>query len=56
MPTTQTHRTDSPELDRPTCEQCGSRMWLRRIAHERPGQEFRTFECPVCEVSTGASR
>ncbi len=56
MPTTQTRHAESSDIDRPTCEQCGSRMWLRKIAHERSGKEFHTFECPVCEVSTDAPR
>lgn len=42
----------SPEIERPTCKECGSRMWLRSIAPAGDSAEYRTFECPVCEVST----
>lgn len=37
--------------ERPTCEHCGSRMWLARIAPEREDHERRIFECPVCTQS-----
>ena len=53
MPHTQKSRSDSPDIERPTCATCGSQMWLRQVARDGPGTEARVFECPVCEVSTG---
>jgi hypothetical protein len=39
-------------IERPTCELCGTKMWLARIhPHETPCHEVRTFECPECEHS-----
>jgi hypothetical protein len=35
--------------ERPTCEHCGSRMWLTRIAPDIEDHECRIFECPVCK-------
>ena len=55
MSKTQTNSTNAPEIDRPICARCGSQMWLARISPDVAGQEWRTFECPVCEVSTDAA-
>jgi transcriptional regulator NrdR family protein len=35
--------------ERPTCELCGSRMWLTRIEPGGEDHERRIFECPVCK-------
>ena len=35
--------------ERPTCEHCGSRMWLSRIEPGSESQERRIFICPVCK-------
>ncbi len=51
MPTTQINATNLTDIDRPTCRACGSRMWLSRVSPPVQGHEWRTFECPVCEVS-----
>jgi hypothetical protein len=37
--------------ERPTCEHCGSRMWLTRIEPDDAAHERRIFECPVCKQS-----
>ena len=52
VPTTQINATNLTDIDRPTCRACGSRMWLSRVSPPVDGREWRTFECPVCEVST----
>ncbi|KQZ00286.1 hypothetical protein ASD45_04990 [Pseudolabrys sp. Root1462] len=54
MSKTQTNSTNAPDIDRPICARCGSQMWLARISPAVQGREWRTFECPVCEVSTEA--
>lgn len=54
MPHTQTNSIRS-DIDRPLCPQCGSEMWLARVRPDGPGKEHRTFNCPVCEISTGDS-
>ena len=36
-------------LSLPDCPKCGSPMWLARIEPDSPGNDKRTFECPVCE-------
>ncbi|MBS0533533.1 MAG: hypothetical protein JSR72_05715 [Proteobacteria bacterium] len=56
MPTTRINPTHLSDIDRPTCRDCGSRMWLSRVSAPVQGRELRTFECPVCEVSTGNGR
>jgi hypothetical protein len=35
--------------ERPTCEFCGSSMWLTRIEPDREDHQRRIFECPVCK-------
>ena len=41
-----------PEItERPMCLACAARMWLTRIAPDRPNHQQRTFECPVCDYS-----
>ena len=55
MPHTQTKPSRQSEIDRPLCPQCGSEMWLAHIRPDGPGKEYRTFNCPVCEISTGDS-
>lgn len=52
MSKTQANTTNATDIDRPVCEHCGSQMWLARISPDVKGREWRTFECPVCEVST----
>ena len=42
----------SPEIDRPFCTECGSKMWLSQITPDGPGKEYRIFACPVCDMST----
>ena len=54
MSKTQANTTNAPDIDRPACGQCGSQMWLARISPDVKGREWRTFECPVCEVSIEA--
>lgn len=54
MPTIQINSTRLAEIDRPTCRVCGSHMWLSRVSPPVEGRELRTFECPVCEVSTAS--
>jgi hypothetical protein len=39
---------------RPECPKCGTEMMLARIMPEGPGEERRTFECPMCEHSESA--
>lgn len=53
MPTIRINPANLSDIDRPTCQACGSRMWMSRVSHPVDGRECRTFECPVCEVSTG---
>ena len=55
MHQTKTDRADHLQIDRPVCTQCGSQMWLARVAQDAAGKENRTFECPVCEISIGES-
>jgi len=55
MPTIQFNSATLSDIDRPSCKACGSRMWLSRVSQPLDGRECRTFECPVCEVSTGNS-
>lgn len=46
----------APFIDRPTCSTCGALMWLVVVTTFNASDvESRTFECPVCEVSTRAS-
>ncbi|MCW5695051.1 MAG: hypothetical protein KIT48_22045 [Pseudolabrys sp.] len=52
MPTIQVNTANLSDIDRPNCRTCGSRMWLSRVSQPVEGRECRTFECPVCEVST----
>ena len=54
MPKIQINSADLSDIDRPTCGICDSRMWLSRVSITAEGPEWRTFECPVCELSTGA--
>jgi predicted RNA-binding Zn-ribbon protein involved in translation (DUF1610 family) len=35
---------------RPTCPECGAKMWLVRVERIGPDEARRTFECPACEV------
>ena len=51
MPHTQTAIIQNSEIDHPLCPECGSKMWLARVAPDGAGKEYREFECPVCEVS-----
>ena len=53
MPTIQFNSVNRSDIDRPSCNACGSRMWLSRVSRPVEGRECRTFECPVCEVSAG---
>ena len=48
----QTANIQDSEIDHPLCTECGSKMWLARVAPDGPGREFRQFECPVCDIST----
>ena len=52
MPQTQTASIPNSEIERPRCPECQSAMWLARVSRDSAGKEHRTFECPVCEVST----
>jgi len=52
MPTIQKEAINSLTITRPTCERCGLRMWLWKISPDGPGKEMRSFECPLCDVST----
>ena len=53
MPHTQTTPiTAQSEVGRPICPRCGSEMWIVRIRGEGSDKEQRTFNCPVCEIST----
>lgn len=53
MPDTQLNARNAPEITRPSCSICGTRMWLLRISTTANKTEQRTFACPVCEVSQG---
>jgi len=55
MPKIQFNASTLSDIDRPDCSTCGSRMWLARVAEATDGRERRTFECPVCEVSTNGA-
>jgi len=55
MRETKTDRANACQIERPICARCGSKMWLARVTLAGPQSEFRTFECPVCEVSIGES-
>jgi predicted RNA-binding Zn-ribbon protein involved in translation (DUF1610 family) len=46
-------RSSAP-IVRPECPKCGTEMMLARIMPEAPGEERRTFECPMCEHSESA--
>jgi hypothetical protein len=37
-------------IQRPVCPECDARMMLARITPARKGFDFRTFECPKCEL------
>jgi predicted RNA-binding Zn-ribbon protein involved in translation (DUF1610 family) len=37
------------DIERPSCPNCGTLMWLARITPDRPHHDKRTFECPVCD-------
>lgn len=51
MPDTQLNLRNSPDIVRPTCTTCGTRMWLLKVTTTTQNTEQRTFACPVCEVS-----
>jgi hypothetical protein len=51
MSATQVSGHAVAKSDRPTCANCGTLMWLARIAPDKPGFDSRTFECPVCNES-----
>ena len=51
MSQTQSNPTNAESIDRPYCPRCGSKMWLARVSPDEKGHEWRTFECPVCELS-----
>ena len=51
MPEHQSAPSNSPHIDHPHCQRCGSAMWLARTTLETPERVTRTFECPVCEIS-----
>ncbi len=50
MPESQTAPKNWPQIDRPICEKCGSKMWLARISSDGSDREKRTFECPACDI------
>jgi hypothetical protein len=50
MPSLQ-HTNSSRAIVCPECPKCGTQMMLARIEPEAPGEDRRTFECPVCEHS-----
>jgi hypothetical protein len=35
--------------ERPTCEHCGTGMWLKQIEPDSDSHERRIFTCPVCK-------
>ena len=43
------HSIDSMPSVRPVCSECGTTLWLTRIAPDNPGFARRTFECPRCQ-------
>ena len=43
-------------LSLPECPKCGSPMWLARIEPDSPGNDKRTFECPVCDERGQSNR
>jgi hypothetical protein len=49
----QKSESQSDRIDHPECNRCGTKMWLARISPDVAGKEYRMFECPVCEISTG---
>jgi transposase-like protein len=38
------------QIQRPVCPKCQAHMMLARIMPARTGFDFRTFECPKCEL------
>jgi hypothetical protein len=36
------------EIAHPTCERCGTPMWLTRIEPDKVDHDKRTFECKAC--------
>lgn len=50
MPVTQANPVQDIQIDRPSCPRCFTHMWLARISPSVNGQEWRTFECPVCDA------
>ena len=51
MPDTRLNLRNAQDISHPTCNVCGSKMWLLRITTTLENMERRTFACPVCEVS-----
>jgi predicted RNA-binding Zn-ribbon protein involved in translation (DUF1610 family) len=45
------HTNSSRAIVRPECPKCGTQMMLARIEPDAPGEDRRTFECPMCEHS-----
>jgi len=50
----QTTPPDCETIERPTCPNCGSPMWIPRITSAGPDIDKRTWECPVCDISERA--
>jgi Zn-finger nucleic acid-binding protein len=46
--------SNSSDIERPTCPDCGQLMWIARITPDAPGYDKRTFDCPVCNISQTA--
>ena len=39
--------------ERPTCPDCGVKLWLVRVERIGIHSDKRIFECPVCELAAG---
>jgi predicted RNA-binding Zn-ribbon protein involved in translation (DUF1610 family) len=44
--------SDPKKLEQPACDSCGQPMYLTRIEPGEPGEDLRSFECPVCGHTT----
>jgi len=53
MPTIEHISSKRPPIAQPPCPKCATQMDLLRIESDKPGFDFRTFECPNCGHSEG---
>ena len=50
----QTTPSGFEPIERPTCPNFGSLMWIPRITSAKADIDKRTWECPVCDISERA--